>query len=50
MLDAVVTLWMDSGTKLSRPMLVTILVVISFLLSLPYPSKFGCYLFDGVDR
>lgn len=50
MLDAVVTLWMDSGTKLSRPVVVTILVVISFLLSLPYASEFGYYLLDGVDR
>ncbi|KAH7018263.1 uncharacterized protein B0I36DRAFT_297829 [Microdochium trichocladiopsis] len=50
MLDAVVTLWMDSGTKLSRPVVVTTLVVVSFLLSLPYATEFGYYLLDGVDR
>ena len=50
MLDAIVTLWMDSGTKLSRPVVVTILTVLSFCLSLPYCTEFGSYLLDGVDR
>lgn len=50
MLDAIVTLWMDSGTKMSRPVVVTILTVVSFLLSLPYCTEFGSYLLNGVDR
>ncbi|KAK5077864.1 hypothetical protein LTR64_003735 [Lithohypha guttulata] len=49
-LDAIVTMWMDSGTKLSRPVVVTILVMISFLLSLPYCTQFGYYLLEGIDR
>lgn len=50
MLDAVVTMFMDSGTKLKRPVVVTILTVLSFLLSLPYCTQFGYYLLEGVDR
>lgn len=50
MLDAVVTMFMDSGTKLKRPLVVTILTVLSFLLSLPYCTQFGYYLLEGVDR
>lgn len=50
MLDAIVTLWMDSGTKLSRPIVVTTLVIVSFLCSLPYCTQFGTYLLNGVDR
>lgn len=50
MLDAVATLWLDSGTKLPRPLVVTILVVISFCCSLPYCTEFGYYLLDGIDR
>ncbi|KIW59961.1 hypothetical protein PV05_00218 [Exophiala xenobiotica] len=52
MLDAVVTLVMDSelGRKVSRPIVATTLVVLSFLLSLPYCTEFGYYYLDGVDR
>lgn len=50
MLDAIVTMWMDSGTKLSRPLVVTILTLASFLLSLPYCTEFGYYLLEGIDR
>ena len=50
MLDAVVTLIMDSGVKWSRPAVVTSLVIVSFLLSLPYCTEFGDYLLTGVDR
>ncbi|KEZ41304.1 Transporter [Scedosporium apiospermum] len=50
MLDAVVTLVMDTGIKYPRPLVVTTLVVISFLLSLPYCTQFGYYLLDGIDR
>ncbi|KAL8336789.1 hypothetical protein RB601_008332 [Gaeumannomyces tritici] len=50
MLDAVVTLVMDSGVRLPRPAVVTSLTILSFLLSLPYCTEFGYYLLDGVDR
>ncbi|KAL5462919.1 hypothetical protein PMIN06_001380 [Paraphaeosphaeria minitans] len=51
MLDVVVTLVCDSGmTKLSRPWVVTILTVLSFLMCIPYCTEFGYYLLDGVDR
>ncbi|CAI7653166.1 unnamed protein product [Penicillium glandicola] len=50
MLDAVATLAVDSGIKMSRPMIVTILTIISFLMSLPYCTQFGYYLLDGIDR
>lgn len=51
MLDVVVTLICDSGlTKLSRPWVVTILTVLSFLMCIPYCTEFGYYLLDGVDR
>ena len=51
MLDVVVTLICDSGlTKLSRPWVVTILTIVSFLMCLPYCTEFGYYLLDGVDR
>lgn len=51
MLDVVVTLIVDSGlTKLSRPWIVTILTIISFLMCIPYCTEFGYYLLDGVDR
>lgn len=50
MLDAVVTLAVDSGLKLSRPAIVTALTVLSFLLCLPYCTEFGYYLLDGIDR
>lgn len=50
MLDAIVTLVMDSGIKFSRPIVVTTLTIISFLLSLPYCTEFGYYLLSGIDR
>ncbi|CAI4210783.1 unnamed protein product [Parascedosporium putredinis] len=50
MLDAVVTLVMDTGIKWPRAVVVTVLTVISFLLSLPYCTQFGYYLLDGIDR
>lgn len=49
-LDAVITMVMDAGVKLSRPVVVTIMVTISFLLSLPYCTEFGYYLLDGIDK
>ncbi|KAK1998234.1 Sodium:neurotransmitter symporter family protein [Colletotrichum falcatum] len=50
MLDAIVTLVMDTGIKLSRPIVVTALTVVSFLLALPYCTEFGYYLLTGIDR
>lgn len=51
MLDVVVTLICDSGkVKASRPMVVTALTIISFLMCLPYCTEFGYYLLDGIDR
>ncbi|KAF2644803.1 SNF-domain-containing protein [Massarina eburnea CBS 473.64] len=51
MLDVVVTLICDSGlVKLSRPWVVTILTVLSFLMCIPYTTQFGYYLLDGIDR
>ncbi|EKG16607.1 Sodium:neurotransmitter symporter [Macrophomina phaseolina MS6] len=50
MLDAVVTLAVDSGLRFSRPVIVTTLTIISFLLCLPYCTEFGYYLLDGIDR
>jgi len=51
MLDVVVTLICDSGlTKASRPVVVTVLTVLCFLMCLPYCTGFGYYLLDGIDR
>jgi solute carrier family 6 GABA transporter-like protein 1 len=51
MLDVVVTLICDSGmVKTSRPVVVTVLTVVSFLMCLPYCTEFGYYLLDGIDR
>ncbi|KAF2217810.1 hypothetical protein CERZMDRAFT_80483 [Cercospora zeae-maydis SCOH1-5] len=50
MLDVVATMLCDGNTKLSRPWVVTILTIVSFLLCLPYCTQFGYYLLDGVDR
>ncbi|KAH6989180.1 hypothetical protein BKA56DRAFT_476790 [Ilyonectria sp. MPI-CAGE-AT-0026] len=50
MLDAVVTLVMDSGIKVRREWVVTGLVIISFLMSLPYCTEFGYALLTGIDR
>ncbi|KAJ0336153.1 hypothetical protein COL922a_008316 [Colletotrichum nupharicola] len=50
MLDAIVTLVMDTGIKFSRPVVVTALTILSFLLSLPYCTEFGYYLLTGIDK
>lgn len=50
MLDAVVTMAVDSGLKLSRPVIVTSLTIMSFLICLPFCTEFGYYLLDGIDR
>lgn len=51
MLDVVATLITDSGlTKASRPIIVTALTLLSFLMCLPYCTQFGFYLLDGIDR
>ncbi|THY22489.1 SNF-domain-containing protein [Aureobasidium pullulans] len=50
MLDVVATLLVDSGVNYSRPIIVTALTLISFLMCLPYCTEFGYYLLDGVDR
>ncbi|KAK1464917.1 Sodium:neurotransmitter symporter family protein, partial [Colletotrichum paranaense] len=50
MLDAIVTLVMDTGIKASRPIVVTTLTIMSFLLCLPYCTEFGYYLLTGIDR
>ncbi|KAF1942614.1 SNF-domain-containing protein [Clathrospora elynae] len=51
MLDVVVTLICDSGmVKASRPVVVTVVTVLSFLMCLPYCTEFGYYLLDGIDR
>ncbi|RAR15030.1 SNF-domain-containing protein [Stemphylium lycopersici] len=51
MLDVVVTLICDSGlVKASRPVVVTVLTILSFLMCLPYCTEFGYYLLDGIDR
>lgn len=50
MLDATATLLVDAGMKYSRPIIVTALTLISFLMCLPYCTEFGYYLLDGIDR
>ncbi|KAF2106895.1 hypothetical protein BDV96DRAFT_506976 [Lophiotrema nucula] len=50
MLDVVATLICDSGLKLSRPIVVTGLTIVSFLMCIPYCTEFGYYLLDGIDR
>lgn len=50
MLDAAATLCVDSGLRFSRPVIVTGLTLLSFLLCLPYCTEFGFYLLDGIDR
>ncbi|KAI1337217.1 SNF-domain-containing protein [Xylariaceae sp. FL0016] len=50
MLDVVATLIVDSGVKVSRPVVVTVLTLVSFLMCLPYCTEFGYYLLDGIDR
>lgn len=50
MVDALVTLVMDAKPRWSRPTVVTVIVVVFFLLSLPYCTEFGYYLLTGIDR
>ena len=50
MLDAVATLAIDAGLKFSRPVIVTTLTIISFLLCLPCCTELGYYLLTGIDN
>lgn len=50
MLDCVATMIIDGGTKYSRPVVVTFLTLLSFLMCIPYCTQFGYYLLDGIDR
>ncbi|KAF1807897.1 SNF-domain-containing protein [Eremomyces bilateralis CBS 781.70] len=50
MLDVAATLVVDSGLKYSRPVVVTVLTLVSFLMCIPYCTEFGYYLLDGIDR
>ncbi|KXT15663.1 hypothetical protein AC579_6131 [Pseudocercospora musae] len=50
MLDVVATMICDANTRVSRPWVVTALIVVAFLLCLPYCTEFGYYLLDGIDR
>jgi solute carrier family 6 (neurotransmitter transporter, GABA) member 1 len=51
LLETIVTMICDSnlGKKMSRPLVSTMMVIISFLLSLMYCTEFGFYLLDAVD-
>ena len=49
MVDVVATLIVDSGLKVSRSIIVSLLIIISFLLCLPYCTEFGYYLLNGID-
>ncbi|KAL8850120.1 MAG: hypothetical protein Q9221_004937 [Calogaya cf. arnoldii] len=51
LVESFVTLICDSqiGQRASRTMISTVVVVIAFLLSLMYCSKFGFYMLDAVD-
>lgn len=49
MIDAIVTLVMDMSPKLSRPLVVTSLITMMYLLSLPYCTEFGYYHLNGID-
>lgn len=50
MVDAVVTLVMDAQPRWNRPLVVSAIVLVFFLLSLPYCTEFGYYLLTGIDR
>lgn len=50
MVDAIVTLIMDAHPRYSRPWVVTAVVTLFFLFSLPYCTEFGYYLLTGIDR
>ena len=51
LLEAITTLVCDStwGQKTSRTVVSTVIVLVSFLLSLMYATQFGFYLLDAVD-
>lgn len=49
MLDAIVTLVMDMSPKLNRPLVVTGLVILCYLVSLPYCTEFGYHLLNCID-
>jgi solute carrier family 6 GABA transporter-like protein 1 len=50
MVDALVTLAMDAKPRWNRTVVVTAIVVLFFLLSLPYCTEFGYHLLTGIDR
>ncbi|KAG5970958.1 hypothetical protein E4U58_000428 [Claviceps cyperi] len=50
MVDAIVTLIMDAQPRWNRTIVVTWVVAVFFLLSLPYCTEFGFYLLTAVDR
>ncbi|KAG6292857.1 hypothetical protein E4U46_008219 [Claviceps purpurea] len=50
MVDAIITLIMDVQPRWSRTIVVTGVVAVFFLLSLPYCTVFGYYLLTAVDR
>ncbi|KAK2608753.1 hypothetical protein QQS21_002742 [Conoideocrella luteorostrata] len=50
MVDAIVTLAMDAQPRWNRSLVVTIVVAVFVLLSLPYCTEFGYYLLTGIDR
>lgn len=50
MVDALVTLVMDAQPRWNRTVVVTAIVVVFFLLSLPYCTEFGYHLLTGIDR
>jgi len=51
LIESLVTMIMDTriGRKTSRSIVATIVVLVSFLLSLMYCTQFGFYLLDAVD-
>ncbi|KAG4441874.1 hypothetical protein IFR05_002675 [Cadophora sp. M221] len=51
LLESIVTMITDSpmGKKVSRPIISTVAVIVTFLLSLMYCTEFGFYLLDAVD-
>jgi solute carrier family 6 (neurotransmitter transporter, GABA) member 1 len=51
LIDALNTMIMDLpiGKRIGRPLVVTGVCIVSFLLSLIFCSRFGYYLLDGVD-
>ncbi|KAK0105417.1 hypothetical protein ONS96_004807 [Cadophora gregata f. sp. sojae] len=51
LLESIVTMIMDSpkGRNMSRSIISTVIVIITFLISLMYCTEFGFYLLDAVD-